>query len=180
MEAKDIKNLKEACKTLGLDYSEFIDTSEEIEKGIGGVDYKSLYENQKEINKNILLAFGGISKSIDTRFNELQKGFDDLNDSLEVFKESPMHQRKSAERVVAIEKAFDGEGKKADLTFDLKNGADLKGLKKYLGNQMTKELEKGISEGFYQKAALMLDANKALTREIIKDLFDRDKILVKQ
>ena len=68
----------------------------------------------------------------------------------------------------------------ADLTFDLKNGADLKGLKKYLGNQMTKELEKGISEGFYQKAALMLDANNALTREIIKDLFDRDKILVKQ
>lgn len=178
MEKKDLQNLKEACKTLGLEYSEFIDMPEELEKGVS-IDYKSLYESQKLANQQILIAFGNMSSSFDSKFNEIQKGINGIEEKFSIMKDSPMHQRKSISSVSAIEKGFNNE-KKADLTFDLKNTSDLRALKKYLGDKMSIELEKGISDGFYQKAALMLDANKNLTRDLISELFNKDKILVKQ
>lgn len=178
MEKKDLQNLKEACKTLGLDYSEFIDMPEEIEKGVL-IDYKSLYEAQKLANQQILAAFGNMSSSFNSKFNEIQKGISGIEEKFSIMKESPMHQRKSISQISAVEKSFNNE-KRADLTFDLKNVSDLRALKKYLGDKINVELEKGISDGFYQKAALMLDANKNLTRDFISELFNKDKILVKQ
>ena len=43
---EDIKELKDACLILGLNPSDFIETSE-VQKGVGDVDYKALYEEQK-------------------------------------------------------------------------------------------------------------------------------------
>lgn len=50
----DIKDLQKACSILGIDYLQF-EESPEIEKGVGNVDYKALYEEQKALNENFLI-----------------------------------------------------------------------------------------------------------------------------
>lgn len=41
------------------------------------------------------------------------------------------------------------------------------------------DLNKGVVNGFYEKAALTLDAKKCLPDIMVKELIDRDQILVK-
>lgn len=178
---KIASDLKLACKALGLDYKDFCDSSiDELEKGLDTVDYKALYEEQVKLNQEIVLAIGKIPALFNTKFEELQKGFNTLNEDLTIFKESPMHQRKSVGGIYPVEKSFEGSNnKKYKAIFDTKTYAGLHDLKKYLGNMVMQDLNKGVVNGFYEKAALTLDAKKCLPDIMVKELIDRDQILVK-
>lgn len=173
-------DLKEACKALGLNYKDFCNDSIEIEKGVDTIDYKALYEEQKRLNEEIILSIGKLPNLFTDKFAELQKGFDNLNGELEILRNSPMHQRKSIDKVGFVEKSFVGgeNGKKYDAIYDLKTREGLSSLKNYLGNKTMQELKKGISGGFYERAALALDAKKILPPSMVKELLEKDNILV--
>ena len=126
----NIEDLQKACSVLGLDYKQFAESSE-IEKSVAAnsVNYKALYEKQKELNEKLLGNIGEISKSFDTQLEkfqtnvskemgtqikELEKSLDSLKGDMDTMKKAPMHSAKSAKSVTVIEKSVGG-GQKSDI-----------------------------------------------------------------
>lgn len=180
----DIKELEDACKMLGLNPKEFLDT-EEVSKGLNNIDYETLYNQEKELNIKILKSLNNIPSFIEKSFSdkfseenpkieEIQKSIDSIKDEMEILKESPLHKRKSCDSMSVIEKSLNRNDAKQ--TFKLSEGNSLKTLKKYLGNKTLLCLNKGIDNSIYEKAALQLDAQKTLLPELRKALYNSDKI----
>ena len=138
-----------ACESLGLNYSEFIETPSEIEKGVvDGVDYKTLYNQQLENNNKILLALGSTNKKSFEVISELQKGFDFLQEEFSKLGSSPMHNRKSfdKEKISILEKSFQpGNGGFPQASSMLSIKDNNKQVKNFLGDRMMEELRKGIT-----------------------------------
>lgn len=184
-----VENLQKACEILGLDYKEYASIPE-VEKGI--VDYKAAYEEQKALNEKILLNIGEVSKSFDNKFQkfrddfdsnvikELKKSIEDLGKEVNTMKTSPMRNAKSATAVKVIEKSIGQSNKRNENTYDLQNFSDLKKLKSYLGDKAISDLQKGIQNSIYEKAALQLDARKRLSPDLISILSKDDNITIIQ
>ena len=185
---KTISELKEACKVLGLNFEDFVDTPKEIEKGVSdeSEDYKALYEEQKKLNQDLLIAIGKIPSSLGSQLEEIQKGFDEsfssLNEKLKLFEESPMHERKSVDnsRLRYLEKGHNGKNEDFNSVYDIRTKAGKDSLKKYLRNKLVEEIEKGVANGFYSQTALILDSNKVLPAATLERLKVSDNILIKQ
>lgn len=190
----DIRDLKNACSILGLDYKNFIEEPKEIEKGVKEeIDYKALYEQQKALNEKILGNIGEISKSFDSQLEgfkkdvseelknqikDLEKSFGTLKEEVNGMKLSPMRNAKSAKSISVIEKAVNqNNGIK---TLNLKIPSDVKELKSFLSTKAIEELSKGIQNGIYEKASLQLDASRTLTSDLVKRILDQDKIFIQQ
>ena len=47
-----------------------------------------------------------------------------------------------------------------------------------MGNKVVEDLQKGITNGLYERAALQLDANRNLTQELRDSLLSEDKVLI--
>ena len=180
---EDIKELKDACLILGLNPSDFIETSE-VQKGVGDVDYKALYEEQKRLNIQIIQGLGNlpnvISEKLNVTINEVQKSVNDISDKINVFEQSPLHRAKSCTKVNVIEKSVTDKENKARQTYSLSNPASLKALKNFLGEKTIESLEKGVSNSIYEQAAMQLDATKNLNKKIADKLFEIDKIQIMQ
>ncbi|QIG63696.1 hypothetical protein DAC20_208 [Bacteroides phage DAC20] len=180
---EDIKELKDACLILGLNPSDFIETSE-VQKGVGDVDYKALYEEQKRLNIQIIEGLGNlpnvISEKLNVTINEVQKSVNDISDKINVFEQSPLHRAKSCTKVNVIEKSVTDKENKAKQTYSLSNPASLKALKNFLGEKTIENLEKGVSNSIYEQAAIQLDATKNLNKKIADKLFEIDKIQIMQ
>lgn len=180
---EDIKELKDACLILGLNPSDFIETSE-VQKGVGDVDYKALYEEQKRLNIQIIQGLGNlpnvISEKLNITINEVQKSVNDISDKINVFEQSPLHRAKSCTKVNVIEKSVTDNENKAKQTYSLSNPASLKALKNFLGEKTIENLEKGVSNSIYEQAAMQLDATKNLNKKIADKLFEIDKIQIMQ
>lgn len=180
---EDIKELKDACLILGLNPSDFIETSE-VQKGVGDVDYKALYEEQKRLNIQIIQGLGNlpnvISEKLNITINEVQKSVNDISDKINVFEQSPLHRAKSCTKVNVIEKSVTDKENKARQTYSLSNPASLKALKNFLGEKTIENLEKGVSNSIYEQAAIQLDATKNLNKKIADKLFEIDKIQIMQ
>lgn len=180
---EDIKELKDACLILGLNPSDFIETSE-VQKGVGDVDYKALYEEQKRLNIQIIQGLGNlpnvISEKLNITINEVQKSVNDISDKINVFEQSPLHRAKSCTKVNVIEKSVTDKENKAKQTYSLSNPASLKALKNFLGEKTIENLEKGVSNSIYEQAAIQLDATKNLNKKIADKLFEIDKIQIMQ
>ena len=180
---EDIKELKDACLILGLNPSDFIETSE-VQKGVGDVDYKALYEEQKRLNIQIIQGLGNlpnvISEKLNVTINEVQKSVNDISDKINVFEQSPLHRAKSCTKVNVIEKSVTDKENKAKQTYSLSNPASLKALKNFLGEKTIESLEKGVSNSIYEQAAIQLDATKNLNKKIADKLFEIDKIQIMQ
>lgn len=180
---EDIKELKDACLILGLNPSDFIETSE-VQKGVGDVDYKALYEEQKRLNIQIIQGLGNlpnvISEKLNVTINEVQKSVNDISDKINVFEQSPLHRAKSCTKVNVIEKSVTDKENKARQTYSLSNPASLKALKNFLGEKTIENLEKGVSNSIYEQAAIQLDATKNLNKKIADKLFEIDKIQIMQ
>lgn len=180
---EDIKELKDACLILGLNPSDFIETSE-VQKGVGDVDYKALYEEQKRLNIQIIQGLGNlpnvISEKLNITINEVQKSVNDISDKINVFEQSPLHRAKSCTKVNVIEKSVTDKENKAKQTYSLSNPASLKALKNFLGEKTIESLEKGVSNSIYEQAAMQLDATKNLNKKIADKLFEIDKIQIMQ
>lgn len=187
----DIKDLQKACSILGLDYNQFIE-SPEIEKGVGNIDYKALYEQQKALNEKILGNIGEISKSFDTQLDkfktdvskdmenqikELEKSFGTLKEEVDGMKKSPMRNAKSAKNVTVIEKAVNGNNNGIK-TLNLNVPADVRQLKNFLSEKAIEELSKGVQNGIYERASLQLDASHKITPDLVKKIMEQDKILI--
>ena len=180
---EDIKELKDACLILGLNPSDFIETSE-VQKGVGDVDYKALYEEQKRLNIQIIQGLGNlpnvISEKLNVTINEVQKSVNDISDKINVFEQSPLHRAKSCTKVNVIEKFVTDNENKAKQTYSLSNPASLKALKNFLGEKTIENLEKGVSNSIYEQAAMQLDATKNLNKKIADKLFEIDKVQIVQ
>lgn len=180
---EDIKELKDACLILGLNPSDFIETSE-VQKGVGDVDYKALYEEQKRLNIQIIQGLGNlpnvISEKLNITISEVQKSVNDISDKINVFEQSPLHRAKSCTKVNVIEKSVTDKENKARQTYSLSNPASLKALKNFLGEKTIENLEKGVSNSIYEQAAIQLDATKNLNKKIADKLFEIDKIQIMQ
>ena len=180
---EDIKELKDACLILGLNPSDFIETSE-VQKGVGDVDYKALYEEQKRLNIQIIQGLGNlpnvISEKLNVTINEVQKSVNDISDKINVFEQSPLHRAKSCTKVNVIEKSVTDKENKAKQTYSLSNPASLKALKNFLGEKTIESLEKGVSNSIYEQAAMQLDATKNLNKKIADKLFEIDKVQIVQ
>lgn len=180
---EDIKELKDACLILGLNPSDFIETSE-VQKGVGDVDYKALYEEQKRLNIQIIQGLGNlpnvISEKLNVTINEVQKSVNDISDKINVFEQSPLHRAKSCTKVNVIEKSVTDKENKAKQTYSLSNPASLKALKNFLGEKTIENLEKGVSNSIYEQAAMQLDATKNLNKKIADKLFEIDKVQIVQ
>lgn len=180
---EDIKELKDACLILGLNPSDFIETSE-VQKGVGDVDYKALYEEQKRLNIQIIQGLGNlpnvISEKLNVTINEVQKSVNDISDKINVFEQSPLHRAKSCTKVNVIEKSVTDNENKAKQTYSLSNPASLKALKNFLGEKTIENLEKGVSNSIYEQAAMQLDATKNLNKKIADKLFEIDKVQIVQ
>lgn len=180
---EDIKELKDACLILGLNPSDFIETSE-VQKGVGDVDYKALYEEQKRLNIQIIQGLGNlpnvISEKLNITINEVQKSVNDISDKINVFEQSPLHRAKSCTKVNVIEKSVTDKENKAKQTYSLSNPVSLKALKNFLGEKTIESLEKGVSNSIYEQAAMQLDATKNLNKKIADKLFEIDKIQIMQ
>ena len=187
----DIKDLQKACSILGLDYNQFIE-SPEIEKGVGSIDYKTLYEEQKALNEKILGNIGEISKSFDAQFGnfkenisknikeqikELEKSFGTLQEEVDTMKKAPMRSAKSAKSVTIIEKAVNGQNNGMKV-LNLNVPADVRELKSFLSNKAIEELSKGVQNGVYERASLQLDASRTISPDLIKKIMEQDKILI--
>lgn len=188
----DIKDLQKACSILGLDYNQFIE-SPEIEKGVGSIDYKALYEQQKALNEKILGNIGEISKSFDTQLDkfktdvskdmenqikELEKSFGTLKEEVDGMKKSPMRNAKSAKSVTVIEKAVNGGGNNGMKTLNLNVPSDVRQLKDFLSQKAIEELSKGVENGVYERASLQLDASRRISPDLVKKIMEQDKILI--
>lgn len=186
----EINDLKNACSILGLDYKEFV-AIPEVEKGV--VDYKAAYEQQKALNEMILGNINEVSKSFDNKFEEfkskfteglenkikeLTKSFDSVKGQVDEMKNTPMRKQKSATKVTVVEKAINQNGDVK--TFSLSDFGSLRELKRFVGDKAMEELQKGISGGVYEKAAIQLDASRMVSPDIAKKLFENDKILIQQ
>ena len=180
---EDIKELKDACLILGLNPSDFIETSE-VQKGVGDIDYKALYEEQKRLNIQIIQGLGNlpnvISEKLNITISEVQKSVNDISDKINVFEQSPLHRAKSCTKVNVIEKSVTDNENKAKQTYSLSNPASLKALKNFLGEKTIENLEKGVSNSIYEQAAMQLDATKNLNKKIADKLFEIDKIQIMQ
>lgn len=180
---EDIKELKDACLILGLNPSDFIETSE-VQKGVNDVDYKALYEEQKRLNIQIIQGLGNlpnvISEKLNTTISEVQKSVNDISDKINIFEQSPLHKAKSCTKVNVIEKSVVDKENKAKQTYSLSNPASLKALKNFLGEKTIESLEKGVSNSIYEQAAMQLDATKNLNKKIADKLFEIDKIQIMQ
>lgn len=178
---KQISELREACNILGLNPNDFVEASE-IEKGVDTVDYKVLYEQQKELNTQIILSLGKlpgiISENLTSQFSEIQKSVNGISDKINIFEQSPLHQAKSCTKVNVIEKAVQDKTQEAKNTYSISNPVSLKALKTFLGGKTMEFLQKGVSNSIYERAAMQLDANKCLTVEIANKLFEMDKIKI--
>lgn len=187
----DIKDLQKACSILGLDYNQFVE-SPEVEKGVGSIDYKALYEQQKTLNEKILGNIGEISKSFDTQLDkfktdlskdmenqikELDKSFGTLKEEVDGMKKSPMRNAKSAKSITVIEKAVNGNNNGMK-TFNLNIPADVRQLKNFLSEKAIEELSKGVQNGVYERASLQLDASHKITPDLVKKIMEQDKILI--
>lgn len=186
----DLKELKDACSLLGIDYNKFVEDPIELEKGVQEKNYKELYEEQLIINKTILGNIGEISKSFDSKIEnfeknildtikdelrEITKAYSSVEEEIKEMKESPMRNSKTVKNVNVIEKSLGG---KNDLkTFSLDNNLEKKQLKKILGDLALNELSKGVKNGIYEQAALQLDAGN-IEFNIRKHLLDYNKIQV--
>jgi len=188
----DIKDLQKACSILGIDYTQFVE-SPEVEKGVVGIDYKKLYEEQKALNEKILGNIGEISKSFDkqldgfksdisknmeSQIKELEKSFGTLKQEVDTMKSSPMRNAKSAKSVTVIEKAVNGGQNNGVRTLNLNVPADVKELKNFLASKAIEELSKGVQNGVYERASLQLDASKKITPDLVKKIMEQDKILI--
>lgn len=170
--------LQEACKTLGLDASEFIDT-QEIQKGGDSINYKLLYQQQLENNQKLILMVGATHQSISNNFEEVKKGVIYLQDSLNQMGNSPLHQQKSfVGNVKIVEKAFGGEEQKSQVNASFSISQQLKQVKSYLGAKMMMDLQKGVSNGAFERAAMQLDANGFIENGLVKQILDSDKVLI--
>jgi len=189
----DIKDLQKACSILGIDYTQFVETSE-IEKGVssGNVDYKKLYEEQKALNEKILGNIGEVSKSFGDQLEDfkksiasnmkdkieaLEKSFKGIKDEVNDMKKSPMRNAKSARNITVLEKAANGNNHGMK-TLNLNVPSDVKELKAFLSDKAIEDLSKGISDGVYEKAALQLDASRKISPDLIKKIMEQDKILI--
>lgn len=196
------KELREACNVLGLSYEDFVESSE-IEKGVNDIDYKALYEEQKELNKELLLAIGKIPSSFNEKFKELEKGiseemsnissslkkndlsdtiknlkdnFEDIKNKFNEYESSPLQKRKSFKSLQIVEKSEDNQNNKNTNKYQLSNPVSLKQLKSFLGTKTMQALEKGVSESLYEVAATQLDAHKKFSPEVLKALRLSDNI----
>lgn len=174
----DKKELKAACEALGLNYNEFIEEPKTLEKGIGeGTNFEALYYQQLEANQKLLAAIGSSNDKIAQNFQELQKGLSGLNSQLEQMSASPMHNRKSFDKIKVLEKSFTGEQQEsARITYSLAN--QNKQVKNFLGDKMMEELQKGVKNGIYEKAAMQLDAIGSLDNSTISYILSNDKVLI--
>lgn len=186
----NISDLKKACSILGIDHSQFVE-SPEIEKGVGNVDYKALYEEQKALNEKILGNIGEISKSFDTQLDtfkstlsnnmdqkikELEKSFGTLKEEVTTMKSTPMRKAKTAKSVTVIEKSVSqNNGIK---TYNLNIPSDVRDLKNFLSTKAIDELSKGVQNGVYERASLQLDASHKITPDLVKKIMEQDKILI--
>lgn len=183
MEIKDFKN---ACDILGIDFKDFIETNE-VEKSVEDIDYKKLYENQKELNNQILGNILEISKSFDHKLEEfkeslnikeIQKSYDEMKKKVDNMKNSPVHNRKSVTNVNVIEKAVGENKQQTKNRYSLQDFNSRKRLKQYLGDKALEELQKGVQNSIYEQAALQLDAYNRLHPNMIQTLFDKDNIII--
>lgn len=187
----NIKDLQKACSILGLDYNQFVE-SPEIEKGVGDIDYKALYEQQKALNEKILGNIGEVSKSFDTQLDkfktdvsknmenqikELEKSFGTLKEEVDGMKKSPMRNAKSAKSVTVIEKAVSNNNQ-GMRTFNLNVPSDMRELKGFLSEKAIEELSKGVQNGIYERASLQLDASRKISPDLVKKIMEQDKILI--
>lgn len=187
----DIKDLQKACSILGLDYNQFVE-SPEIEKGVGDIDYKALYEQQKVLNEKILGNIGEVSKSFNTQLDkfktdvsknmenqikELEKSFGTLKEEVDGMKKSPMRNAKSAKSVTVIEKAVSNNNQ-GMRTFNLNVPSDMRELKGFLSEKAIEELSKGVQNGIYERASLQLDASRKISPDLVKKIREQDKILI--
>ena len=87
---------------------------------------------------------------------------------------SPLHNRKSFDKIKVLEKSFSGEQQNsAKATFSI--SSQNKQLKNFLGDRMMEELQKGISNGIYEKAAMQFDATGVLNNDLINQIYQKDK-----
>ena len=71
----DIKDLQKACSILGLDYNQFIEPPE-IEKGVGSIDYKTLYKDVITLEDKVeILEIFEEQKGIDNELKHLNRLF---------------------------------------------------------------------------------------------------------
>lgn len=170
--------LKAACSALGLNYNEFIEEPKTIEKGLGsGVDYENLYHQQLKVNQDLLMAISNSNNQITKNFEEVQKGLNEINSQFEKMGASPLHNRKSFDKIKVLEKSFSGEQQNsAKATFSI--SSQNKQLKNFLGDRMMEELQKGISNGIYERAAMQFDATGVLNNDLINQIYQKDKILI--
>lgn len=187
----EIKDLKDACSILGLDYKEFVETAE-VEKSVVA-DYRALYEQQKALNEKILSnisevskSFSGklesfqneVTKSLKDQIKELTKSFGSLKEEMNDMKNTPMRKSKSATKVNVIEKAFAQQNNGVQKIFNISNFGEKKELKKLLGDKALEELQKGVNNGVYERAAMQLDASGFVTPDLAQQIFQKDKILI--
>lgn len=187
----EIEKLKDACSILGLDYEEFISIPE-VEKGV--VDYKAAYEQQKILNEMILSNIGEVSKSFEVKFEEFKNKFDEglegkieelnksfgfLKEEINEMKNTPMRKQKSATKVTVIEKALN-QNNGAKKIFNLSDFTSTRELKRFLGDKAIDDLQKGVVDSIYEKAAIQLDASRTVSPDLIKKIFEKDNILIQK
>lgn len=177
--------LKKACEYLNLNVSDYVEPSE-LEKSVQfdeNANYKALYEEQKNLNEQILMNMGNLgqnlTEAVGLKFEELSKGLSDIHETMDILGESPIHKKKSFDRYTVIDKAVN-QSVKDDIksSYSISNVIQIKALKKYLGNKVVEDLQKGITNGLYERAALQLDANRNLTQELRDSLLSEDKVLI--
>ena len=93
-------------------------------------------------------------------------------------KNTPMRKSKSATKVNVIEKAFAQQNNGVQKIFNINNFGEKKELKKLLGNKALEELQKGVNNGVYERAAMQLDASGFVTPDLAQQIFQKDKILI--
>ena len=187
----NINDLKKACSILGINHEQFIEAPE-VEKGVGSIDYKALYLEQKALNEKILGNIGEISKSFDsqlvdfqksisknmeTQIKELEKSFGTLKEEVNTMKKTPMRSAKTAKSVTVIEKAVSNNNQ-GMRTFNLNVPSDMRELKGFLSEKAIEELSKGVQNGIYERASLQLDASHKITPDLVKKIMEQDKIII--
>lgn len=174
-----LKELKESCKILGLDYKEFVDNSDELEKSSeSSINYKQMYQDQVELNHKLMLEIAKMKQSQDSGLEEIQKGLSFIKDTMSALEVAPAHGGKSFNSMSVIEKSFLGnenDKSKAEMTISIRNR---KAVQDFLGKKMDEELSKGISDGFYGKAASLFDATNQINEDTIRKILEQDKVLI--
>lgn len=113
-----------------------------------------------------------------SELKEVLKGVQNISQEIENFKRSPIHQGKAFRSVQAVEKAVVQQNGGANEVYSLSNPANVKQLKSILGQKMVEQLEKGVNNSVYERAAMQLDSSKTIAKQLRDSIFATDKILI--